>query len=105
MTNANVLKELKNFEEKQMKLAEKAEKDSEKKIAEAQAKAEEKIKTAKEEAEKLILEEIKNAEKRAKDESKTAFTDYKTLEQKHEHEFSKNSGKAVEAVFKEILKG
>ena len=105
MTNANVLKELKTFEQKQIILVEKAEKDSEKKIADARAEAKEKIKTAKEDAEKIILEEVKNAEMKAKEESKTAFMDYKTIEKKHQLEQTKNSAKAVDAVFREILKG
>jgi len=105
LTKANVLKELKTFEQKQMTLVEKAVKDAEKKITIAKANAEEKIKIAKENAEKLILEEIKTAEGKAKEESKIAFNDYKTIEQKHQLAFSKNSEKATVAVFKGILKG
>ena len=55
LTKANVLKELKSFEQKQMTLVEKAEKDAEKKIASAKANSEEKIKIAKKMLKNLFL--------------------------------------------------
>jgi vacuolar-type H+-ATPase subunit H len=106
MTNKNgisVISDLKKFEQKQIQLLEKAQKDAEKRVLGAEKDAQKVIFDGKETAETLIKGEVEKSESLARTESKTAFSDYRALASKNEEGYNKNSSKAADAVFAFLL--
>ena len=98
-----VIESLKEFEKKQLKHFEIAEKNSQKAIEMAQLNSDQKIKDAKIQANQIILEEVNVSKKEALKEAKKVFEEYALLKQSFSKKSDQNFKKTVQAVFNEII--